>query len=105
MSEELWENAFFHISLFEAEQVNLLTLSKTELESQWRDALSGQSCELSAAKANEVAALGNAEVGGDSTSQGEVRVSVSRLILSTPRRRGSVLFRPKRRGIMSARYF
>ena len=36
VSEELGENAIFHISLFGAEQVNLLTLSKTELESQRR---------------------------------------------------------------------
>ena len=31
---------------------------------RWRDALSGQSCELSVAKANEAVAFGNAEVGG-----------------------------------------
>ena len=69
VSEELWENAVFHISLFEAEQVNLLTLSKTELESQWRDALSGQSCELSVAQANEADAIGNAEVGENNIIQ------------------------------------
>ena len=49
-----------------------------ELEPQRRDALSGQSCELSVAKANEVDAIGNAEVGGDSTSQSEVRLSAER---------------------------
>ena len=56
-SEELWKNEIFHVSLFEALQVNRLTPHKTELESQRRDALSGQSCELSVAKANEVDAL------------------------------------------------
>ena len=54
---------------FEAEPVKQLTRSKTYLEPQWRDALSGQSSELSVAQANEADAFGNAEVGGGSTSQ------------------------------------
>ena len=68
------------MSIWDANIAN--NFSKMELEPQWRDALSQQSSELLVAKANEVDALGNTEVGGDSTSQGEVRVSPSRIVIS-----------------------